>query len=70
MTTHNEPEARNEHSPEPLLTVEDLSDFLKVPPATLYGYRSKGIGPKGYRFGRHLRYRREEVEAWLDGQAS
>lgn len=31
--------------------------------------RYKGDGPVGYRVGRHVRYRREAVEAWLEQQA-
>jgi len=27
----------------------------------------KGIGPRGLRVGRHLRYRRQDIDSWLDG---
>lgn len=40
-----------------------------VPVATLYGWRHRGEGPPGYRVGRHVRYRRAEVEKWLTTQA-
>jgi excisionase family DNA binding protein len=52
-----------------LLTITDLSEMLGVPVDTLYGWRHRGEGPAGYRIGRHVRYRREAVEAWLDTQA-
>lgn len=52
-----------------LLTITDLSEMLGVPVDTLYGWRHRGEGPAGYRIGRHVRYSRAAVEAWLDTQA-
>jgi excisionase family DNA binding protein len=49
------------------MTPQDLAHLLQLPLATIYGWRSKGEGPPGIKVGRHVRYRREEVEAWLDG---
>ena len=54
---------------ESLWTVEDVSAYLGVPVATLYQWRYKGIGPKGYRVGRHVRYEPAAVRAWLVEQA-
>jgi excisionase family DNA binding protein len=54
---------------EKLMTLADLAEFLGVPIATLYGWRHRGEGPPGYRVGRHVRYRRAEVEDWLRAQA-
>jgi excisionase family DNA binding protein len=56
----------NDHRPEPLLSADEVASFLSVPVATLYQWRHKGTGPKGIRVGRHLRYRRQELDAWLD----
>lgn len=53
------------HELERLLTINDLSQMLGVPVDTLYGWRHRGQGPRGYRVGRHVRYRRADVEAWL-----
>ena len=53
---------------ERLLTIVDLSDMLGIPVDTLYGWRHRGEGPQGYRIGRHVRYRRATVEAWLEGR--
>jgi predicted DNA-binding transcriptional regulator AlpA len=52
---------------ERLMTITDLSTMLRVPVDTLYGWRHRGEGPRGYRVG--LRYRRSGVEAWLEEQA-
>ena len=51
-----------------LMTITDLSEMLGVPVDTLYGWRHRGEGLAGYRIGRHVRYRRAAVEAWLDTQ--
>jgi predicted DNA-binding transcriptional regulator AlpA len=55
---------------EPLWRISDVALFLCVPVATLYQWRHLGCGPKAYRLGKHLRYRRTEVEAWLADQAA
>jgi excisionase family DNA binding protein len=51
-----------------LWTVEDLSAFLGIPVPTLYRWRRTHRGPPCHRLGRHLRYFREEVIAWLKDQ--
>lgn len=48
-----------------LWTVEDVSVFLGVPVKTLYQWRTKGYGPKGVRIGKYVRYRSEDVLAWV-----
>lgn len=50
----------------PLWTVQDVSDFLRVPVQTLHSWRVQGYGPPARRMGKHLRYRSEDVMAWLD----
>jgi hypothetical protein len=37
----------------------------RVPVKSLYQWRYQGHGPRAHRVGRHLRYRWEDVEAWL-----
>lgn len=49
-------------------TPEDVSHFLGVPVTTLYRWRYLGTGPTASRIGRHLRYLREDVEAWVREQ--
>jgi excisionase family DNA binding protein len=50
---------------EPALTLSQLAAHLSVSVQTLYDLRSKGRGPRGFRIGRELRFRRSEVDAWL-----
>ncbi len=52
-----------------LLTVVEVADYLRIPVATLYVWRSHGKGPRAVRVGRHLRYRLADVERWLDRAA-
>lgn len=52
-----------------LATPVEVSAYLRVPVATLYQWRHRGIGPRVHKLGRHLRYRWAEVEAWVDQQA-
>lgn len=49
-----------------VVSVEEVARRLDVPKTTLYKWRYKGIGPRGHRVGRHLRYRWTDVLAWLD----
>jgi excisionase family DNA binding protein len=51
-----------------LLTAQETADYLGIPLATLYQWRSRRQGPVGHRVGRHVRYRRRDVDAWLNGQ--
>lgn len=51
---------------EPLWTVEQLADYLTVPKATLYNWRCQNKGPASIKVGKYLRYRRSEVEKWLE----
>ena len=50
---------------EPVLTLSELAAALAVSVQTLYDLRSAGRGPRGFRVGRELRFRRSEVDAWL-----
>ena len=51
-----------------LWTVHDVSDFLRVPVATIYQWRVRHEGPQAMRIGRHLRFDPETVREWSRGQ--
>ena len=54
---------------DPLLSPESLSERLGgIPIDTIYRWNHQGTGPKALKVGKHLRYRPEDVEAWLDGR--
>ncbi len=48
-----------------LWSVQDVSYYLGVPVPTVYAWRSAGTGPPGRRVGKRLRYRPEDVRAWV-----
>lgn len=49
-----------------LLTLDQLSDLLQVPRSTLYTWRTSGKGPRALKLNGTLRFRRSDVDAWLD----
>ncbi|WP_026452945.1 helix-turn-helix transcriptional regulator [Saccharomonospora iraqiensis] len=51
-----------------LMTIRDVADYLGVPVNTLYQWRTKGYGPAGRRIGKYVRYRPQDVEAWVEQQ--
>lgn len=55
---------------QPLMTLNEVAEYLRVPPTTLYVWRTRGVGPTGRRVGRYVRYRSTDVDRWLDEQAS
>ena len=53
---------------EPLLDVTDLAVYLGVPVSTVYDWRTRGLGPRAYRFGKHLKFALSDVRAWIAQQ--
>lgn len=53
---------------EPLLRLADAAEAVGVSENTLRAWRSRGVGPVGFKVGRRVMYRREAVEAWLAEQ--
>lgn len=62
------PEPNGRIAVEKLLGPEEVADLLGVPIQTLYNWRSRGIGPRAVRVGRHLRYRPGDLDAWVESQ--
>jgi excisionase family DNA binding protein len=54
--------------PDRLLTVHDLAEYLGVPATTLYQWRYRREGPRGFRVGRHIRYQLCDVTEWVERQ--
>jgi excisionase family DNA binding protein len=52
-----------------LLTEAELAQLLKVSVGTIRRWRAEGTGPPALRLGRGVRYRRADVDAWLERQA-
>ncbi|MGC5171203.1 helix-turn-helix transcriptional regulator [Microbacterium sp. DT81.1] len=47
------------------VSLAELADELKVSVQTIYDLRSKGRGPRGFRVGTQLRFRKSEIDAWV-----
>jgi excisionase family DNA binding protein len=48
-----------------LLSVAELADYLEVPVKTIYTWRHHNTGPRGFRVGKHLRFRWRDVQTWV-----
>jgi excisionase family DNA binding protein len=53
---------------DPLMGPGEVSALLGLPVATLANWRCAGKGPPFLRVGRHVRYRRRDVDTWIDAQ--
>lgn len=53
---------------EPLLSIQDLSDYLGVPVATIYDWWVAGKGPRAVRVGRHVKFAAGDVRDWVSQQ--
>lgn len=55
---------------EKLLKPQDVADWLSVSVKTLYSWSYLGKGPRVLKIEGALRYRRLDVERWLDERSS
>ena len=54
-----------DEKPGDVLTIEELSAYLKIPRSTLYKLVREGKIPS-QKVGRHWRFRKETIDRWLD----
>jgi predicted DNA-binding transcriptional regulator AlpA len=48
-----------------LLTTAEVAVITRAPVSTVRYWRHLGTGPRSFRLGRRVVYRRQEVEQWL-----
>ncbi|WP_026423175.1 helix-turn-helix transcriptional regulator [Actinokineospora inagensis] len=48
--------------------IPEVSEYLGVPEQTIYQWRTKKYGPPGRKIGKYVRFRPEDVIAWVDEQ--
>lgn len=53
--------AESEH-----MTTEEVAAFVRSPTETVRYWRHVGKGPRSFKVGRRVLYRRADVLAWLD----
>ena len=59
----------SQHEPTPdLLTISEAAELLRAPVATLRYWRHLGTGPRCFRVGRRVLYRRVDLNAWVDAR--
>ena len=51
-----------------LLTISEAAELVRAPVATLRYWRHLGIGPRSFRLGRRVVYRRDDLRLWIDSQ--
>ncbi len=51
-----------------LLTIHEAADIVRAPVATLRYWRHLGTGPVSFKLGRHVLYRRADIDAWINAQ--
>ena len=51
-----------------LLTISEAAELLRAPVATLRYWRHLGTGPRSFRLGRRVLYRRDDLQAWVEEQ--
>lgn len=51
--------------PKLYISTRELADELGLAPITIEIWRAKGQGPRYVKIGRTVRYRRQDVDAWL-----
>ncbi|WP_423464177.1 helix-turn-helix transcriptional regulator [Promicromonospora sp. MS192] len=64
METHTSPAG----GLDPLLSLDELAEYLGIPVRTIYDWRTDGKGPRGVRIGKHVKFFHSDVRAWLDQQ--
>lgn len=61
------PEHAADQQPD-LLTITEAAVVLRAPVATLRYWRHLGTGPRSFRLGRRVLYRRDDLHAWIAAQ--
>ena len=59
----------SENKPGAILTVDEISDYLKIPRSTIYKLVREGKIP-AQKIGRHWRFRKEAIDHWLENKQS
>lgn len=51
-----------------LMTRVEVAEYLGVPERSVRAWTEKGTGPARIKFGRHVRYDRVDVLAWVESK--
>jgi excisionase family DNA binding protein len=59
------PSEPSKRAADELLTLDEVAEILRVPPATVRKWRNNRDGPLGFRVGKYVRYRRSQVDKFI-----
>ena len=59
----------SDNKPGAILTVDEISVYLKIPRSTIYKLVREGKIP-AQKIGRHWRFRKEAIDHWLEQKQS
>ncbi|WPR91436.1 helix-turn-helix domain-containing protein [Microbacterium rhizosphaerae] len=48
------------------MDVTEVARHLHVPVSTVYDWRTRGVAPRAYRFGKHLAFAVSDVRTWIE----
>jgi hypothetical protein len=51
-----------------LLSPDEVQEVYNIPITTLEKWRSKKIGPPYHKLGKHIRYKPQDVDKWVDSK--
>jgi phage terminase Nu1 subunit (DNA packaging protein) len=54
----------------PYMTTKEFAALVRKSPATVRGWRHRGIGPRGTKLGKEVLYHRDTVSEWLQAKES
>lgn len=49
-----------------ILSVTELAAYLNVPVSTIYFWRGRSEGPPGFKVGKRLCFRTDDIALWLE----
>lgn len=52
---------------DPIMTLPEVAQYLKLAERTVYGYAQKGLVP-GIKIGSAWRFRKADIDTWLEQQ--
>ncbi len=52
---------------DPIMTLQEVAEYLKLAERTVYGYAQKGLVP-GIKIGSAWRFRKADIDVWLEQQ--
>ncbi len=60
-------ETKDKNQPVEIMTAEDVAEYLRISPRTVYDWAQRGLIPCG-RLGAVWRFKRSAIEKWLDSK--